>query len=74
MRRCSAVSVADRAGQLEEVFGSLGRSLERDVRERVAKVVALIEPGVTIALGVLVGAIAARVVSTLYGSIGGLTG
>lgn len=71
---CSAVSVADRAGRLEEVFDSLGRSLERDVRERIAKAVALIEPAVTIGLGALVGAIAALVISTLYGSMGGIAG
>lgn len=68
----SMVRVGEDAGRLPDTFDHLGKVYDREVREAVQRALALLEPIVTVALGLVVGGVAVLVISTVYTAMRGL--
>ncbi len=68
----SMLQVGEEAGRLPVTFERLGRLYDREVREQVKKALGLLEPVVTVLLGLMVGGIAVIVVGTIYSSLRGI--
>lgn len=68
----SMLRVSEEAGGLPKCFERLGESLDRQAQSAVERLVAMLEPAITVLLGVIVGTIAAVIISTLYKAVGGL--
>lgn len=68
----SMVRVGEDTGRLPHCFERLAAVYDREVREAVKRAIALLEPVVTICLGVVVGGVAVLVISTIYGAMKGL--
>mgnify|MGYP002624321748 CR=1 FL=1 len=68
----SMVQVGEEAGRLPITFERLGRLYDREVRDSVKRALALLEPVVTVLLGVVVGGVAVLVVVTIYSAMKGL--
>ena len=67
------LKVGEEAGSLPICFEQLGRSYQRDAQGAVKNSIAFLEPAITVLLGVVVGGIAAIVITTLYSALGGLS-
>ena len=68
----SMLQVGEEAGRLPVTFERLGRLYDREVREQVKKALGLLEPLVTVLLGLMVGGIAVIVVGTIYSALRGI--
>lgn len=68
----SMVKVGEEAGRLPVTFERLGRLYDREVKNAVKKALALMEPVVTVALGLVVGGVAVLVVMTIYSAMKGM--
>jgi type II secretory pathway component PulF len=68
----SMLHVGEEAGRLPSTFERLGRLYDREVKEQVKKALGLLEPIVTVLLGLLVGGIAVIVVGTIYSALRGV--
>lgn len=68
----SMVKVGEEAGRLPITFERLSRLYDREVKEAVKKALGLLEPAVTVLLGIVVGGIAALVVGTIYSAMKGI--
>lgn len=68
----SMVAVGEEAGRLPVTFDRLSRLYDREVRAKVKRALGLLEPVVTVVLGVLVGGIAVLVVGTIYSAMRGI--
>ena len=64
--------VAENAGDLPRCLERLADSYDKQARAAVQRAIAVLEPAATILLGVIVGGVAAVILSTLYTAIGGL--
>jgi type II secretory pathway component PulF len=68
----SMVRVGEEAGRLPITFERLGRLYDREVKDAVKKALGLLEPVVTVLLGVVVGGVAVLVVMTIYSAMKGI--
>ncbi|MCA8977575.1 MAG: type II secretion system F family protein [Planctomycetes bacterium] len=68
----SMVKVGEEAGRLPITFERLGRLYDREVKAAVRRALALLEPIVTVLLGLIVGGIAVLVVTTIYTAMKGV--
>ena len=68
----SMIKVGEEAGRLPITFGRLSRLYDREVKEAVKRALALLEPIVTVALGLIVGGVAVLVVGTIYSAMKGI--
>jgi type II secretory pathway component PulF len=68
----SMVKVGEEAGRLPVTFERLSRLYDREVKEAVKKALGMLEPAVTVLLGIIVGGIAALVVGTIYSAMKGI--
>ncbi|MCK5944695.1 MAG: type II secretion system F family protein [Planctomycetes bacterium] len=68
----SMVQVGEEAGRLPITFERLGRLYDREVKAAVKKALGLMEPIVTVLLGVVVGGVAVLVVTTIYSAMKGM--
>ncbi len=59
-------AVGEESGRMESVLQRLADHYDAEAREKVDKAIALFEPMTTIFLGILVGGMAAIIISTLY--------
>ena len=68
----SMIKVGEEAGSLPMSFHRLGVVYDRDAKSAVKTALTVLEPAVTVMLGVLVGGVAAIVITTLYKATQGL--
>lgn len=68
----SMVRVGEEAGRLPVTFERLSRLYDREVKAAVKRALGLMEPVVTVLLGIVVGGIAVLVVTTIYSAMKGL--
>lgn len=68
----SMVAVGEEAGRLPVTFDRLSRLYDREVRAKVKRALGLLEPVVTVVLGVIVGGVAVLVVGTIYSAMKGI--
>ncbi len=68
----SMVQVGEEAGRLPITFERLSRLYDREVKAAVKRALGLMEPIVTVLLGIVVGGIAVLVVTTIYSAMKGL--
>ncbi len=68
----SMLKVGEEAGRLPITFERLSRLYDREVKEAVKKALGLLEPIVTVALGLVVGGVAVLVVTTIYSAMKGI--
>ncbi|MGE3174644.1 MAG: type II secretion system F family protein [Planctomycetota bacterium] len=68
----SMVRVGEDSGRLPQSFERLAQVYDREVREAVKRALSLLEPVVTIVLGIAVGGVAVLVITTIYGAMKGL--
>lgn len=68
----SMVQVGEEAGRLPITFERLGRLYDREVKAAVKKALGLMEPLVTVLLGLIVGGVAVLVVMTIYSAMKGI--
>ena len=68
----SMVYVGEEAGRLPATFDRLSQLYDREVKAGVKKALGLLEPIVTVLLGLVVGGVAVLVVATIYTAMKGL--
>jgi type II secretory pathway component PulF len=68
----SMVMVGEEAGRLPITFERLSRLYDREVKAAVKRALGLLEPAVTVLLGIVVGGAAVLVVSTIYTAMKGV--
>lgn len=68
----SMVMVGEEAGRLPITFERLSRLYDREVKAAVKKALGLLEPVVTVLLGLVVGGVAVLVVTTIYSAMKGI--
>jgi general secretion pathway protein F len=68
----SMVKVGEDAGSLSQAFLRLATMYDREARSAVKNAIGFLEPAVTVLLGLIVGGVAAIVISTLYKATQGL--
>ncbi len=68
----SILQVGEEAGRLPVTFEKLGRLYDREVKAAVKRALALLEPAVTVFLGIVVGGVAVLVVTTIYTAMKGI--
>lgn len=68
----SMVKVGEEAGRLPITFKRLSRLYDREVKEAVKKALGMLEPIVTVVLGLVVGGVAVLVVGTIYSAMKGI--
>jgi type II secretory pathway component PulF len=68
----SMVKVGEEAGRLPVTFDRLGQLYDREVKAAVRRALSLLEPIVTVVLGVVVGGVAVLVVTTIYSAMRGI--
>ena len=68
----SMVMVGEEAGRLPITFERLSRLYDREVKAAVKRALGMMEPIVTVVLGIVVGGVAVLVVSTIYSAMRGI--
>jgi type II secretory pathway component PulF len=68
----SMVMVGEEAGRLPITFERLSRLYDREVKAAVKRALGLLEPIVTVVLGLIVGGVAVLVVTTIYSAMKGI--
>ena len=68
----SMVKVGEEAGRLPVTFDRLSQLYDREVKAAVRRALSLLEPVVTVVLGLVVGGVAVLVVSTIYSAMKGI--
>jgi type II secretory pathway component PulF len=66
------VVVGEDAGRLPVTFERLSRLYDREVKAAVKRALGLLEPAVTVVLGIVVGGVAVLVVGTIYSAMKGI--
>jgi general secretion pathway protein F len=66
------VKVGEEAGRLPVTFERLSRLYDREVQQSVKRALSLLEPIVTVLLGIVVGGVAVLVVGTIYSAVRGV--
>lgn len=66
------VRVGEDSGTLPRAFARLSTMYDRQVKHAVKKTLAMLEPLVTVVLGVIVGGVAALVLTTIYSAMQGI--
>jgi type II secretory pathway component PulF len=66
------VRIGEEGGSLPKSFARLSAMYDRQVKEAVKKAIALLEPLVTVLLGVIVGGVAALAITTIYSAMQGI--
>ncbi|MEZ5988453.1 MAG: type II secretion system F family protein [Planctomycetota bacterium] len=69
----SMLRLGEDSGNLPLAFQRLSVQYEREAKGAVQKAISLLEPAVTILLGVLIGTVAAIVITTLYSALQGIS-
>jgi type IV pilus assembly protein PilC len=69
----SMVMVGEEAGRLPITFERLSRLYDREVKAAVKRALGMMEPVVTVLLGIVVGGVAVLVVSTIYSAMRGIS-
>jgi type IV pilus assembly protein PilC len=64
------VGVGEASGNLEYALGTVADYFEAKVEKRVNKITAMLEPALTLAVGLVVGFLAVTMISTIYGLVG----
>lgn len=62
--------MGETTGALEQALGNVGYFYQREVRETIARVQVLIEPALTLALGLLLGSVMLSVLGPIYDLVG----
>jgi len=68
----SMVMVGEEAGRLPVTFERLSKLYDREVKAAVKKALGMLEPIVTVGLGIVVGGVAVLVVGTIYSAMKGI--
>ncbi len=68
----SMVMVGEEAGRLPITFERMSRLYDREVKAAVKRALGMMEPVVTVLLGIVVGGVAVLVVSTIYSAMRGI--
>lgn len=68
----SMVRVGEEAGRLPVTFERLSEIYDREVKAAVKRALSLLEPVVTVVLGLVVGGVAVLVVTTIYSAMRGI--
>lgn len=68
----SMVRVGEEAGRLPTTFERLSKLYDREVKEKVKRALSLLEPIVTVGLGLVVGGVAVIVIGTIYSALRGI--
>lgn len=68
----SMVRVGEDSGRLPETLQHLSSVYDREARDAVKRGLALLEPAITVVLGLTVGGVAVLVITTIYGAMRGL--
>lgn len=68
----SMVAVGEEAGRLPVTFERLSRLYDREVKAAVKRALGLLEPVITVLLGIIVGGVAVLVVGTIYSAMRGI--
>lgn len=68
----SMLRIGEESGGLPLAFQRLSTKYEREAKGAVAKAISMLEPAITIALGVIIGTVAAIIITTLYSAMRGL--
>lgn len=68
----SMIKVGEEAGRLPTTFERLGAQYDREVKAAVRRALSLLEPIVTVVLGIVVGGVAVLVVTTIYSAMKGI--
>lgn len=63
---CNLVAISEKAGHLEEVLDTLAQFYESNIDANLKALVALLEPAMLLALGVMVGVIALSIIVPIY--------
>ncbi|MFQ5505174.1 MAG: type II secretion system F family protein [Planctomycetota bacterium] len=66
------VRVGESSGTLPGTFGRLARQYDRAAKAAVQRAIGLLEPMITVFLGLVIGIVGAIVITTLYSAVGGL--
>jgi len=69
----SMVMVGEEAGRLPITFERMSRLYDREVKAAVKRALGMMEPVVTVLLGIVVGGVAVLVVSTIYSAMRGIS-
>ncbi len=68
----SMIRVGEESGNMPKCFERLGTMYNREVKASVKRALGYLEPVITIILGVIIGGVAAVIITTLYTAVGGL--
>ena len=68
----SMLRIGEESGSLPLAFKRLSTKYEREAKGAVAKAISMLEPAITIALGLIIGTVAAIIITTLYSAMRGL--
>lgn len=64
------LQVGERSGALDSSLGNIARLYEREARESIARLQTLIEPALTLCIGILLGWVMLSILQPIYGIIG----
>jgi len=64
--------VGEDAGRLPSSFGRLSTLYDREAKDAVKRALAMLEPAVTVVLGIIVGGVAALIITTIYTAMGAM--
>jgi type IV pilus assembly protein PilC len=65
------IGVGESSGNLEYALGTVADYFESKVEKRINRLTALLEPALTLGVGLVVGFLAVTMISTIYGLVGG---
>ena len=68
----SMLRIGEESGSLPLSFQRLSTKYEKEAKGAVSKAISMLEPAITITLGVIVGTVAAIIITTLYSAMRGL--
>ncbi len=68
----SMLRIGEDSGSLPLSFQRLSTKYEREAKAAVAKAISMLEPAITIVLGLIIGTVAAIIITTLYSAMKGL--
>ena len=68
----SMLRIGEESGSLPLAFKRLSTKYEREAKGAVSKAISMLEPAITITLGLIIGTVAAIIITTLYSAMKGL--
>ena len=63
----SLVSISEETGKSAEFFGKIAEQLNKKVKDRVSKLLSIIEPLSIVLMGLLIGSIVLSMLSAIFG-------